>query len=146
MRISLVLAWLTEQIKEDSNLAEKLEGRIFPDQAPRGTKNPCLVYQMMGSDFEEYLDDDEVKEAQLSIQIRIYEDSRLGANDTRDAVKTLLTDNQCGRKSIEVSGEDQTFRILRSKVGSYSDSYEENSSSNNDDYGARFLWSVDAGE
>lgn len=146
MNTNYILAWLVSQIKEHDALGGIFEGRIFPDKAKQGTKNPCLIYQLLGSEFEEHLDHRKKSDSELSVQIRVYASSRALANELRDSISKLLNADHCGRQSIDYSGSAESFRILRSHFSGYSDTFEEGNEPNGDDYGAIGVWSADVAE
>ncbi|MCW1914339.1 hypothetical protein OJ996_12185 [Luteolibacter sp. GHJ8] len=81
-----LLTWLVAAIKGEDSLAA-LGGRVFPDVAPEGAKNPCLVYQLFGEESEAALDAGALKLGTLAYQVRIYADSRAQSNALREAFR-----------------------------------------------------------
>jgi hypothetical protein len=86
MDSSELLKWFVATVKAEVTLAD-LQGRIFPDAAPEGEKNPCLVYQLVGDQGEATVDAGPATEGTLAYQIRIYGDSRKSANALREAFR-----------------------------------------------------------
>ena len=119
-----LLTWLVEAIKGETSLAE-LAGRVFPDAAPEGAKNPCLVYQLFGDQSEAVLDPGFLKEGSLAYQVRIYASTRIQANALREAFRQKFQ----GMQPATIGGG---WRIEGSAWGRLADDYDENLK----DYGA----------
>lgn len=147
MNPTILCEWLIASIAAHPHLPSLVGDRSFPDQAPRGTDNPCLVYQIFDSQFESDLDAETVEEGEFSIQIRAYGSSRKEANEVRHRLRAMLTAKAVsGPQVVTRAGEDDAeFRVLASSVSSFDDTYEENSEGG-DDYGAVFIWNVTATE
>jgi hypothetical protein len=113
---SEVQKWLVAAVKAETSLAP-LEGRVFPDLAPEGTKNPCLVYQLVGDDAEALLDAGPLKEGTLMFQIRIYGSSRKSADALREAFRLRFQ----GLEPVAIGGG---WRIEGSAWGEMENTYE----------------------
>lgn len=81
-----LLKWFVATVKAEATLSE-FQGKMFPDAAPEGTRNPCLVYQLVGDDGDPTMDGGPAKDGTLAYQIRIYGDSRKSANGLREAFR-----------------------------------------------------------
>jgi hypothetical protein len=122
--VNELLTWLVAAIKGESSLAA-LAGRVFPDAAPEGTKNPCLVYQLFGDQSEAVLDAGALKEGTLAYQVRIYASSRAQANALREGFRVRFQ----GMEPVAIGGG---WRIEGSAWGNLADDYDEKLK----DYGA----------
>jgi hypothetical protein len=109
-------AWMVAAVKADSGLAA-LEGRIFPDAAPEGTGNPCLVYQLIGDEGEAVVDAGPLDRGTLAFQVRIYGKSRSAANGLREAFRQRFQ----GLEPQDIGGG---WRIEGSAFGELADTYE----------------------
>lgn len=127
-------AWLVAAVKARAELAA-LGGRIFPDAAPEGAANPCLIYQLFGDEHEAALDPGMTRDASITWQIRIYADSRRQANALRDAFRSSF-------EGLEPVGIGGGWRIEGSGFGDLTDSYERETK----DYGALGLLEVHLGK
>lgn len=83
MNPNLIATWLVGKIAGAAGLAS-LETRVFPDFAPEGTPNPCLVYQHAEDDDAEVLDAGAVEDGTIAFQVRMYADTRMGANALKE--------------------------------------------------------------
>jgi hypothetical protein len=119
-----LLMWLVAAIKGEESLAA-LGGRVFPDAAPEGAKNPCLVYQLFGDESEATLDPGGLREGTLAYQVRIYAGTRIQANALRESFRVRFQ----GIEPIEIGGG---WRIEGSAWGNLADDYDETLK----DYGA----------
>ncbi|MCW1916791.1 hypothetical protein OJ996_24600 [Luteolibacter sp. GHJ8] len=119
-----LLVWLVAAIKGETSLAA-LGGLVFPDCAPEGAKNPCLVYQLFGDESEAVLDAGALRSGTLAYQVRIYGDSRAEANALREAFRQRFQ----GMSPVEIGGG---WRIEGSAWGNLADDYDERLK----DYGA----------
>lgn len=119
-----LLKWFVAAVKSEATLSA-LQGQMFPDCAPEGTKNPCLVYQLVNSDGEPTVDGGPSKEGTLAYQIRIYGDSRKAANGVREAFRKSFE----GLYPMAIGGGQ---RIEGSAWGDLADTYD----SLTKDYGA----------
>lgn len=142
MNPTILCQWMIAKIASHPDLPNLIGDRAFPDQAPRGTQNPCLIYQVLDAQFEDDLDARNVEEGEFSIQFRAYASSRIESNQVRHLMKTLLTES--GVTGDQSAGAT-SFRILASSVTSFDDTFEENSDEG-DDYGSIFIWNVTANE
>jgi len=111
-----VLAWLVAAVKAEPAL-EALGGRIFPDAAPEGTGNPCLVYQLIGDEAEAGVDAGPLNHGTLEIQLRIYGASRSSANAIREAMRQRFQ----GLEPVAIGGG---WRIEGSGFGDLTDTYD----------------------
>jgi hypothetical protein len=82
MNPNLAAAWLRAQIIATPTLSA-IGDRIFPDFAPKGTPNPCLIYQLIESGDEPILDPGAPTDQLHAFQIRIYAATRKQANQLR---------------------------------------------------------------
>ncbi len=118
--------WLVALVK--SGAPVDVFGRIYPDQAPDGTTNPCIVYQSLGTLFEinigAGLDD-----SLFSTQIRIYADTRSDADDLRSELAGALL-GSCGTE-IEPGAS-----ITSTDISGFFDDFDSSDGS----YGAGFIW------
>ena len=126
MSPALLKQWLVALVKGGS--AINVGGRIYPDQAPDGTVNPCLIYQSLGASFEinmgAGLDD-----SLFSTQIRIYANRRSEADELRSGLaRTLLS--SCG---AEISTDNF---LTHTDISGFFDDYDSDDGS----YGAGFIW------
>jgi hypothetical protein len=126
MNPSLLRQWLVSLIR--ANTAINVDGRVFPDEAPDGTTNPCVVYQLLGADFEinvgGVMDD-----SKFTFQFRIYADTRAQADTLRAGLAEHLQ-SSCG---VEIAAGT---RLTHTEIGGFSDDYDPSEGS----YGALFLW------
>jgi hypothetical protein len=111
-----VLAWMVAAVKAEASLAP-LEGRIFPDAAPEGARNPCLVYQLFGDEAEAVVDAGALEDATVSYQVRIYGVSRSSANALREAFRQRF-------QGLEPVGIGGGWRIEGSAFGELADTYD----------------------
>jgi len=84
MDTNALLAWFVAEVKGS---LPTLRDRVFPDFAPEGTKNPCLVYQFVGTENEVTVDGGAAKDGTLAFQVRIYAGTRKEANALRDSFR-----------------------------------------------------------
>lgn len=115
MQISIFTAFLVARIKAEGLLAA-LGGRVFPDAAPEGTPNPCLVYQLIDGSTEDQLDAGEGVEGTAVYQLRIYCGTRSQANELRDALRKPLQNSL----PAVLSG----WRLTGSSFGELADTYD----------------------
>ncbi len=119
-----LLTWFVATVKAEASLAS-LAGRIFPDAAPEGTPNPCLVYQLIGDESDDILDAGAATDGTLAYQVRIYGASRISANALREAFRLKFQ----GLEPVAIGGG---WKIEGSAWGSLAETYE----STTKDYGA----------
>lgn len=119
-------AWTVALIKANDPI--NVSGRVYPDQAPDGTENPCVIYQLLGAEFEinlgSVLDD-----ARFSIQFRIYANTRTEADSLRASLAGALLAS-CG---TEIA--DGAF-INHADISGFFDDFDSDDGS----YGAGFVW------
>ncbi|RYD54700.1 MAG: DUF3168 domain-containing protein [Verrucomicrobiaceae bacterium] len=111
-----LLVWLVAAVKAEETLAA-LQGRVYPDAAPEGAKNPCLIYQFVGDDAEALLDAGAATRGTLAFQVRIYASSRAQANGLREAFRVRFQ----GMEPISIGGG---WKIEGSAWADLADSYE----------------------
>ena len=138
MNPSILAIWLRQQIEMDAVLGPLLGERVFPDKAPEGTPNPCLIYQLLGEDFEELLDAGPLMDTGYTFQLRAYASTRFQANQIREHLRLLLQ-GRCGLHDISCEGETHRLRIGRSHLDGYADSFDEESG----DYGSLSVWACE---
>ena len=126
MNPALLKQWLVALVKGGS--AIDVDGKIYPDEAPDGTVNPCVVYQMLGADFEINLGAT-LDDSKYTFQFRIYADTRSEADSLRAGLAERLQDS-CG---VEIA---TGTRLTHTEVGGFSDDFDPADGS----YGALFLW------
>jgi hypothetical protein len=122
--VNELLTWFVAALK-DGETFPSLEGRVFPDAAPEGTKNPCLVYQLVGDDGEDVLDAGAATHATLAYQVRIYSGSRAQANALREVFRMRF-------QGLEPEPIGGGWKIEGSAWGSLPDTYDAATK----DYGA----------
>ena len=118
--------WLVALVK--SGTPVDVSRRVYPDQAPDGTANPCIVYQSLGAEFEINIGsglDDSI----FSTQIRIYANSRSQADELRSGLAGTLL-GSCG---TEIATD--TF-ISHTDISGFFDDFDPDDGS----YGAGFVW------
>ena len=120
--INDLLTWFVAEMKAE---LPTLENRVFPDAAPENTKNPCLVYQLIGDEGEPVLDAGAATHGTLAYQVRIYAAGRSQANALREAFRMRFQ----GLEPVTIGGG---WRIEGSAWGDLPDAYE----SATKDYGA----------
>jgi hypothetical protein len=128
MNPALLKQWLVALVKGGS--AIDVDGKIYPDEAPDGTVNPCVVYQMLGADFEINLGAT-LDDSRYTFQFRIYADTRSAADSLRAGLAERLQDS-CG---VEIA---TGTRLTHTEVGGFSDDFDPADGS----YGALFLWTA----
>lgn len=121
---SELLKWFVAAVKADATLAD-LQGRIFPDAAPEGTVNPCLIYQLVGDRSEAAVDRGASKDGTLAYQVRIYAATRKQANALREAFRQAF-------EGIEPQAIGGGQRIEGSAWGELADTFDRDTK----DYGA----------
>lgn len=117
-----LLAWFVATVKADLTA---FGGRIFPDVAPEGTVNPCLVYQLADDTAEAGLDSGALTHGTLGYQVRIYADSRSSANALRESFRQRFQ----GIEPVAIGGG---WRLEGSAFGELAETYEKETR----DYGA----------
>ena len=118
--------WLVALVKSGAPI--NVSGRIYPDQAPDGTANPCIVYQSLGALFEVNLGAG-LDDSLFSTQIRIYADTRSDADDLRSGLAEALL-GACGTEI-----ETDVF-ITSTDISGFFDDFDSSDGS----YGAGFIW------
>lgn len=126
MNPSLLKQWVVSLVQ--SNTVLDIGGRIFPDEAPDGTPNPCAIYQLIGADFEINIGG-VMDDSKFTIQFRIYANTRAEADSLRAALAEHLQ-SSCG---VEIAAGT---RLTYTEIGGFSDDYDPSDGS----YGALFLW------
>lgn len=121
---SELLKWFVAAVKAEAALSE-LEGRIFPDVAPEGTANPCMIYQLVGDRSEAAVDGGATKDGTLAYQVRIYAGTRKRANALREAFRQAF-------EGIEPQAIGGGQRIEGSAWGELADTFDPETK----DYGA----------
>ena len=116
MKANTIAAWLVAEIKAAGELAA-LGGRVFPDFAPEGCDNPCLCYQVAGSDEERTVDEGACGNGSVEFQVRIYAASRAEANDLREKLRARFD----GRAPVDLDGA----RVSGTEVGDFVDTWQE---------------------
>lgn len=111
-----ILAWLVAAIKAEPALAD-LKDRVYPDFAPEGTKNPCLVYQLYGDESAAVLDPGALQEGSLAYQVRIYAGTRIQANGLREAFRQRF-------EGLVPQAIEGGWRIEGSGWGNLADDYD----------------------
>ena len=119
-----LLKWLVAAVKAEPALSD-LGERIFPDMAPEGTPNPCLVYQLVGNEGEATVDAGPEQDGTLAFQIRIYASSRRHANALRESSRQSF-------EGIEPRDIEGGPRIEGSAWGDLADTFDRDTK----DYGA----------
>ena len=114
MDTNALLAWFVAEVKGSM---PTLRDRVFPDFAPEGTKNPCLVYQLVGVESEATVDGGAAKDGTLAYQVRIYASTRKEANALRGAFRERF-EGMCPRS---IPGG---MRIEGSAWGELADTFE----------------------
>jgi hypothetical protein len=117
-----LLAWFVATVKAD---LPAFGGRIFPDVAPEGTANPCLVYQLADDTAEAGLDAGALGHGTLGYQVRIYGASRSSANELRESFRQRFQ----GIEPVTIGGG---WRVEGSAFGELAETYEKETK----DYGA----------
>ncbi|MDB6078753.1 MAG: hypothetical protein JWO82_2500 [Akkermansiaceae bacterium] len=84
MSPTLAAAWLVAKVSNSPALAG-LAGRVYPDAAPEGAPNPCLIYQLLDHEEDEQLDAGEIRDSSPGFQLRIYAATRMEENALREA-------------------------------------------------------------
>ena len=128
MNPDLLKKWLVALVK--ANGVIQVNAQIYPDEAPDGTSNPCVVYQYLGAEFEvnmaSTLDD-----ASHAIQCRIYADTRSEADQLRaDLAERLL--GACGETIAPGVVLEHT------EIDNFADTFDSDDGS----YGATFVWTA----
>lgn len=90
MNSNQAAAWLFSELREIPDLGN----RIFPDQAPEGTPNPCAVYQEIEAPRDESLDAGAREEGMVAFQVRFYADTRAAANALRETARQSLANRE----------------------------------------------------
>lgn len=128
MNPALLKQWLVALVK--GGAAVDVSGRIYPDEAPDGTTNPCIVYQTIGAEFEiniaAGLDD-----SKFTTQFRVYANTRAEA----DSLRAELAEHLQASCGTEVS---PGVRLTHTEVGGFNDDFDPDDGS----YGAIFLWTA----
>ena len=117
-----LLAWLVAAVKAD---LPAFGGRIFPDVAPEGTVNPCMIYQLYGDEHDATLDPGMTGHGTLAYQVRIYGDSRSSANALRDAFRERF-------EGVSPVAIGSGWKVEGSAFGNLAETYEKETR----DYGA----------
>lgn len=117
-----LLEWMVAEIRA---ALPELDGRIFPDVAPEGTANPCLVYQMVDDEAEAVVDAGPLGHGTLGYQVRIYAGSRRAANALRENFRQRFQ----GVEPVTIGGG---WRVVGSAFGELAETYERETK----DYGA----------
>lgn len=117
-----LLTWFVATVKAD---LPAFGGRIFPDVAPEGTVNPCLVYQLVDDDAEAVMDAGATGHGTFGYQVRIYGASRSSANALREIFRLRFQ----GIEPVTIGGG---WRIEGSAFGDLAETYDRESK----DYGA----------
>jgi hypothetical protein len=120
--INDLLAWLVAAVKAEM---PTLEGRVFPDVAPEQTKDPCLVYQLVGDEDEPLLDAGAATKGTLAYQVRIYALGRAQANALREVFRMRF-------QGLEPQAIGGGWKIEGSAWGDLADTYDKNTK----EYGA----------
>tara|TARA_R100000951_G_scaffold14328_3_gene11241 strand:+ start:235 stop:630 length:396 start_codon:yes stop_codon:yes gene_type:complete len=126
MNPALLKQWVVALVKGGAVI--DVSGRIYPDEAPDGTQNPCAVYQMLGADFDINLGAG-LDDSKFTIQLRLYASTRAEADSLRAGLAEHLQ-SSCG---AEIS---PGVRLTHTEVGGFSDDFDPDDGS----YGAIFLW------
>jgi|GEM_PF-4028542 len=87
MNPELFLNWMFAELSGNESLSDLVADRIFPDAAPGGTANPCVVYQFLPEEFEDVLDSGAVGDGAFAVQFRCYGSTRKDANAVREAIR-----------------------------------------------------------
>ena len=117
-----LLEWMVAEIRA---ALPELGDRVFPDVAPEGTGNPCLVYQLVDDEAEEVVDSGPLGHGSLGYQVRIYDGSRRGANALREKFRQRFQ----GMEPVTIGGG---WRVVGSAFGELAETYERETK----DYGA----------
>ena len=89
-----VIQWLLDKLAGlDSSL--RMNGRVFPDKASKGTGNPCLIYQTLGGENPEVTDSGPVQTGTFDIQLRYYTGQRFLATRAREILRQALQNAEC---------------------------------------------------
>lgn len=118
--------WLVTLVK--SGTPVDVSRRVYPDQAPDGTVNPCIVYQSLGAEFEINLSSG-LDDSLFSTQIRIYANSRSQADELRSGLAGTLL-GSCG---TEIATDNF---ITHTNISGFFDDFDPDDGS----YGAGFIW------
>ncbi len=121
-----VINWMLSKIQTVSGTL-KIGSRIYPDKAPKGTLNPCLVFQTLGGENPELADCGPVGSGTFDFQLRFYAGQRYLATQGREALRLALQNVE----PVEFDG----IRIEGTSYGNAGDTFEEE----REDYGANCL-------
>jgi hypothetical protein len=119
-------AWIVALIKTNDPI--NVSGRVYPDQAPDGTVNPCVVYQLLGAEFDINIGSG-LDDSLFSTQIRIYANSRSEADELRSGLAGTLL-GSCG---TEIATNNF---ITHTDISGFFDDFDPDDGS----YGAGFIW------
>ena len=124
-----VIQWLLDKLSGlDSSL--RMNGRVFPDKAPKGTGNPCLIYQTLGGENPEVTDSGPVETGTLDLQLRYYAGQRFLATRAREILRQALQNAEC--ETVE------NLRIDGTGFVNAGDTFEKET----EDYGANAILSI----
>ena len=118
--MNVVDSWLTKEIE---GLVPDFKGLVFPDAAPKGTGNPCLVYQLVEGDPELLLDAGPSEEGVLGYQVRIYAARRREASGYREVLGQAFQNRCQERITVEVLGQAFEWAGLQNTYERESESY-----------------------
>jgi hypothetical protein len=111
--------------------------RVFPDYAPKGTADPCMIYQVIGEDFEEMLDAnyDDI----LTIQFRIYATQETGGRATASGYRRRLKRDLDGICRLKISDTDVSKVSIS---GSFVDGFVDDHDNETGTFAAICIWEV----
>ena len=93
---------LVAELLERAAVNDALEGRLFPNQIPRGTAYPCLAYRRKGNKQRRPLKEGS-KQFRTRIVVEVYAQgpgSYEDAYDIMEAVRATLTNNDKGARDV----------------------------------------------
>lgn len=86
MTTNQAAAWVVAKLKAVSGFGN----RVFPDAAPKGTANPCAIYQRIDGEREARLDPGAPADGMVVFQIRIYAGTRKAAGELMEAARLAM--------------------------------------------------------
>lgn len=90
MTTNQAAAWVAAKLKAISGFGN----RVFPDAAPKGTANPCAIYQRIDGEREARIDPGAAADGMVVFQIRIYAGTRKAAGELMEAARQAMAGHE----------------------------------------------------
>lgn len=123
MSETAAIQWMLDQV-ETIAPALRISDRVYPDKAPKGAGNPCLIFQVLGAAQPDITDSGPVTSGTLDIQLRYYAGQRFIATSGRETLRQFFQNAE--------AADSGGIRIEGTSFAHGGDTFEEKT----EDYGA----------